>query len=186
MNSAIRAAVFAAVLVALSVGTGYGQDEPAGGAYKIGVVNLKEVFDSYEKQKAEYKTLETEKDTRQKDIDVLSAKIEKAKGDYDKRKETMPEDERTKLEEQIEADYGVYQADFKRLQQEIDRKERRLIEELFEDIRKAVSEVGAQGNYHLIFDSGESGRSSSVLYYSTTLNMTQRVIDHLNASNKKS
>ena len=173
-----------AVLLALATTTSaWGQT--GANEYRIGVVDLKAVFDAYTRQEDEYAALETEKNTRQVVIDKLSDKIEKAKTDYDKRKDTMSDEERDALEEEIRIDFEKYQADFERLQREIDRKEKKLLEDLFQDIRASVQEVGAQGNYHLILEGGESGRSG-VLYSSTTLNVTGRVIDHLNMKYKKS
>lgn len=150
---------------------------PAQG-YKIGVVDMKAVFDAYQKQKDEYASLETERETRQVEIDKLSKKITVARDKYDAEKETMSESDRDALQESIESDYGQYQADFKRLQQEIDRKEKKLLEDLFQDIRVAVKATGAQENYHLVLEAGESVRG--VLYSSSTLNITGRVIEHLN------
>jgi len=153
---------------------------PAGGQYRIGVVNIQNVFEAYDRQKAEYESLETERDSRQKEIDKLSEKITKAKERYDNEKDTMSAEQREALEDAIQKDYDLYQAEFTRLQKEIDRREKKILEDLFDDIRQAVREVGHQNNYHLILEGGETG-ASGVLYFSTTLNMTQKVIDYLNA-----
>lgn len=174
----VLCAVVGGMLV--SAGDAIAENGTPQGAYKIGVVDIKAVFDAYEKQKDEYAALEEERASRQAEIDKLSDKITKAKEQYDKRKDSMSDAEREALEEQIESDYAKYQADFQRLQGEIDRKEKKLLEDLFEDIRAAVQEVGAQGNYHLILEGGESGRTN-VLYSSTTLNITGRVIEHVNS-----
>lgn len=155
------------------------------GEYKIGVVNLKDAFDAYEKQKGQYKKLQEERDTRQVEIDALSDRITKAKERYEAEKDTMSAEDREVLEESIESDFGRYKAEFKRLQEEIDRKEKRLLEDVFKDIHRAIAEVGAQGNYHLVFEGGESGRSG-LLYYGTPLNMTQQVVDYLNAEYDRS
>lgn len=176
-----RAVILAAMLVG---GVAVAENGDAAGQYRIGVVNVKSVFDAYDRQKEEYKKLEDERDSRQKEIDKLSDKITKAKEQYDKQKESMSDEQREALEVQIESDFGKYKAEFDRLQAEIDRREKRLLEDLFADIRTAVQEVGAEGNYHLILEGGESGRTG-VLYSSPTLNVTGRVIDHINAKYKK-
>lgn len=148
-------------------------------AYKIGVVNVKEVFDNYERQKHEYELLQNEKDKKQAEIDILSKRITKQKDRYDNEKITLSDEEREDLEEQIESDYSLYKSEFKRLQEDIDRREKKLLEAVFEDIHTALQEVGLRDDYHLILEGGKSGRAA-VLYYSTTMNMTQKVIDHLN------
>lgn len=165
--------------------TAAAEDTGPSSSYKIGVVNLKEIFDNYEKQKERYRELEKQRDEMQKPIDDLSAKIEANKNRYDSEASQMSEDERRELQDLIEADYSRYQAEFKRLQGDLDRAEKRILEELFEDIQKAIEEVGKDQNYHIIFEGGDNKRSG-VLYYSTTLNMTQRVIDYLNSKHSES
>ena len=194
MNHKTRPARFgllAAGLLALGVlAIAAGKSEPAkaaAGDYKIGVVNIKEVFDAYEKQEDEYAELERERDERQKVIDQISTKIEASQKRHTELKAapSPSADEILALEEEIASDFGRYQAEFKRLQDEIDRREKKLLESLFNEIHEAVGEVGVQSNYHLILEGGRTGRSG-VLYSSTTLNMTRQIIDSLNASYKKS
>lgn len=157
---------------------------PAPPQYKIGIVDLRVVFESYQKQKDSYKELESEKDTRQKDIDKLSQKITELQNKYKAEKDKMSREEASKLEEQIESEVAFYQTEFRRLQQEIDRKEARLADAVFKDIRDAVNELGAKENYHIILEGGKTG-TSGVLYSSPTLNLTQKVVDELNAKYKK-
>ena len=47
------------------------------------------------------------------------------------------------------------------------------------DLVKAIEEVGAEGNYHLILEADPETRTG-VMYHSPTLNMTQKVVDRLN------
>jgi len=101
----------------------------------------------------------------------------------------MPEEERIALADRLESMLSEYELQFKRAQEEIDRREKRLIREVFEDINTAVQEVGAKYNYHLVFEGSEGaaaapGRTGGLLYFSTTLNMTHRVIEHLNTAYK--
>jgi outer membrane protein len=169
----IIAAALSVTLVAVPQARAEGSD------YKVGVVDVKRVFDNYERQKKEYALLQDERDKKQAEIDKLSDKITEQKDRYDKERDSMSDSEREALEEQIESDYTKYKADFKRLQEDIDRREKKLLETIFEDIHLAVQEVGARGDYHLILEVGQPGRTA-VLYHSTTLDSTQQVIDHLN------
>jgi Skp family chaperone for outer membrane proteins len=148
--------------------------------YKIGVVDLKKVFDGYEKQAKLYEDLKVERDTLQKPIDALSKSIEVDREKYEKEGKDMPEADRIALKEKIETNFSEYQLKLKQSQEKIDRKEKSIFEEIIMEIQKSVEEVGAKENYHLIFD-GAKGRNNSLLYSSTTLNMTQKVIDHLNS-----
>ncbi len=154
-----------------------------GAAYKIGIVDIKEVFDNYDKGHAVYAQLEKDAEANQAKVDALQQQIDKDKERYHANRDSMSEADRIALEDQINEDSVDLQAQFNKLQGEIDLKEKRALEELFEDIQKSVSEIGASGNYHLVLEAGKSN-SSGVLYFSTTLNITQRVIEHLNTQYK--
>jgi Skp family chaperone for outer membrane proteins len=160
--------------------SGYADAQDISPQHKIGVVNLKKVFDDYDKQKEMYAQLKAAKDEAQEPINELSATIEADRKRYEENKDTMTNDEKRDLEELVESNYSLYKSEFQRAQNEIDRKEKKILEELFEDIQKAVEEVGARENYHLIFEGDNQGRPSGVLYFSTTLNMTQKVVEYLN------
>ena len=147
--------------------------------YKIGVVDLDLVFNGYQRQVQEYAALRKERDDRQTELDKLSEKVEAAKQRYKDDKDNMTEEERFDLQEQISSDLSRYQTEFKRLQGDIDRMEKRLLESLFKEIKEAIALVGSRDNYHLVFESGAK-RNTGLLYSSPTLNMTQKVIDQLN------
>ena len=174
------------VALAFVFSGGVGAENGTSGEYKIGVVDSKEVFDNYEKQKEEYEKLRLARDEAQRPIDDLSEQITKDKEFYDAEADTMDEAVRRVLEEKIEAAVTQYRAEFKRAQEDIDRQEKKLLRDILEDIHLAIQEVGLKHDYHLIFESGQNnasslaGRTGGLLYSSTTLNMTQRVIDHLN------
>lgn len=155
-------------------------------APKIGVVDTKEVFDNYDKQKVEYEALHKKRDEAQKPIDELSEQITKDRERYAAEADKMDDDVRRALEEKIQAAETRYKAEYDRAQEDINRQENKLLRGVLEDIHLAIQEVGAKYNYHLIFESAPDNASSlarrtgGLLYSSTTVNMTQRVIDHLN------
>jgi Skp family chaperone for outer membrane proteins len=153
--------------------------EPAGGGYKIGVVNMREVFQNYDRQKAEYEKLKQKQESAQAEIDKISDRINEAKKRYEADKATMTRDAREQFEINVSKDFSNYQAEFKKLQDDIDLQERKLLKDLFQEITTAVQEVGAADNYHLILEAGSDG-NAAVLYYATPLNLTSKVIDHLN------
>lgn len=172
------------VVAAFAASADVAAPSPASGQYKIGVVNVKQVFDSYQKQKDEYEALQKTRDEKQVQIDELSEKIQKAKDRYEAEKDKMNETERRQLEESIESDYSLYKAEFKRLQEDIDRREKKLLESLFREIHDSIQEIGAKHNYHLVLEGGETGRSG-LLYFSTPLDLTQQVIDYINDKYKR-
>lgn len=155
------------------------QNESAG-QYRIAVVNRKEVFDNYDKQKEEWKTLEAEKAKLQVDIDKLSDSIAADKKKYDDDK-SLSEEQRQALEDKIESDYRRYRTEFEQAQREMDSKTRRFFNRMMEEIDRGVQEVGSNENYHLIMEADPKS-NTSVLYYSNTINITSKVIAHLNGA----
>jgi Skp family chaperone for outer membrane proteins len=153
--------------------------------FKIGVVDLKEVFDGYEKQKDDYKSLENEMEELQKGIDEMRETLTKAEEEYEAQRDSMTHEEQQAREDAIESDRGKYRAEFTRRQKDLERRQNRVADNILKDIRAAVRELGAAENYHLILEAGKNA-PTGVLYFSTTLNMTQKVVDHLNAKYKKS
>lgn len=181
LNRRIVAVASLVVLVACVAVPSVAQE--AGTAYKIGVVNMREVFQAYNRQKSEYEKLKKAQESAQAEIDKISADIEQKKKDYNAKKATMTPDEREQMELAISSQLSTYQAEFKKLQDEIDLKERKLLKDLFQEINTAVQEVGQAENYHLILEAGSDG-GNAVLYYATPLNLTSKVIDHLNAKSQ--
>lgn len=150
-------------------------------AYKIGVVDRKQVFDAYAKTKKEYDALQAEVDVRQGQVDELSEKIEKQKDEYEDKRDGMSDAEREEFKAKVESDYRRYRSELDRLQRDIDSMELRVVKKLFAGIDKAIAHVGAAGNYHLVLDGTPKETPGSVIWYSSTLNMTQKVIDYINS-----
>jgi outer membrane protein len=171
-------AMMAILAVLAPVGAQETAARPTTDQYKIGVVNVKEVFDQYERQKQEYEKLRSERDTKQKNIDVLADQIETKKKAFDEQKATMSEEQRTAAGLEIDGLVRQYEADFRKLQGDIDSLEKQLLERVFKDIQDAIAEVATTGNYHLVLESGEGSRTG-VLFSSPTLDITQKVVDHL-------
>ncbi len=154
---------------------------PGSKAYKIGIVDRKLVFDAYEKTKVEYENLQKQVEVKQSTVDKLSKNVEAQKEEYDKKKDTMTDVERAEFENKVKSDYHQYRSELERMQSDIDSMELLVVKKLFAQIDRAISTVGAQGNYHLVLDGTEKETPGSVIYFSTTLNMTQKVIDYINS-----
>jgi outer membrane protein len=150
----------------------------APGQYKIGVVNRKLVMKGYKKVDAEYNALKADVDAMQAEIDKLSTKIQAAKDKYDKEKDSMSPQERADVEAKVQSDYRQYQAEMQTKQGDIDSKEQRILKKGLTDIDEAVARLAQEGGYYLVL---EGSKASAVIFYSPTIDMTQRVIELLNS-----
>ena len=162
----------------------YGGGVQAQDGFKIGVVNLKVCFDDYQRQKDEFDALTLEMTTLQTDLDVRLEAMNALRTQYDENRDTMSREELAELEEKIESERSSYNADFQKVQTDLARREDRVAESVYEDIRAAIEAVGNQQNYHLVLESGKN-TNNGLLHYSPTLDITQRVVDYLNANYTK-
>lgn len=148
--------------------------------YKIGVVDMREVFQKYKRREAEFKELIEKRDAAQAKVDALAAEINTAREGYEaKRREATSPDELETLEMSILSDISNLEAERGKLQNEVSLIEDQKLNALNQDIRKAIAEIGQAENYHLILEAGSQG-GGGVLYSATPLSLTSKVIDRLN------
>jgi len=146
--------------------------------YRIGVVNRKQVLDKYNKVKDEYKKLQAKVDAEQGDIDKLSKKIEGMKTDYDAQKGSMTPEQKATKEADVQKQYGDYKSLLDKKQREIDADEQLLMRTVLSEIDQIVSKIATEQGFHLVL---EGSSRSGVLFYSPTIDITQRVVDALNS-----
>lgn len=177
--TAVACAAFGSNLV-------HAEDGAAAGGYKIGVVDQSKVFEEYQKQKDQFSQLEKERKAKEDELQGKIDALDKQLNDYKKKKETMSEDQIDAFETKYKADMRDVKSQKDKYQSEINDKSMKVIRDLREDIRTQIQAIGSKENYHLILDADSDPRAqSSVIYFSTTINLTQRVIDDLNAQYKK-
>lgn len=149
--------------------------------YKIGIVDRRAVLQGYNKVTAERKRLESDVDTENKDIDKLSADLQSAKEAYDKERDSLSTTDREEREMALQKQLMEYQTKVQTKQAEVDARERQLMKRFFTDIDDAVQKIGDAENYHLIID---GSKGSSTLFFAPAMDMSQKVIDYLNAKSK--
>lgn len=146
---------------------------------KIAVINKKTVFDNYNKRKAEWDKLETEKATLQKEIDALREQVNAGRKKIREEMATMTEEQKQALVEKVSADERAYEDKFRRSQSDIDDKSEKFFSIILDQIGAGVKEVGAADNYRIILDCDPKA-GTSVLYFDPSLDITKKVTDHLN------
>jgi Skp family chaperone for outer membrane proteins len=146
--------------------------------YKIGIVDRRAVLQGYNKVTAERKKLESDVETENKEIDKLAADLQAAKEGYDKEKDSLSTTEREEREMALNKQLMEYQTKLQTKQAEVDARERQLMKRFFTDIDAAVQKIGESENYHLIID---GSKGTSTLFFAPAMDMSQKVIDYLNA-----
>ncbi len=149
--------------------------------YKIGVVDMSVLLSDYKKRKVLYDQLQKEVDEKQKELDAMEAAINKDKASYDSQRDGLSEDARIEMRTKIETAITNYKAAMQTRQRMIDNNEERVMKELVGDIQKTIAKVGESEGYHIILNSaGEGGPRAALLYHSTTVDMTSKVLALLN------
>ncbi len=177
---ALTIVAVAVVLCVSYTGIGFAQDSNQQGGYRIGVVDRKAVYDAYQRQIDEMGRIEQQINQREQEIDEMLERVEAKRERYRAQRESMPEDEALELRDEIERDLRSVMSQREDWERDIQRHADRVISQLRGEIDQAVQEIGVEENYHLILD-GDAGIPSGVLYYSSTMNMTGRVIERLNS-----
>ncbi len=190
----IGGAIAAAVMIGFS-GSAVAQDDnakkaaPAAQAatassaaqYKIGIVDRRSVVKGYNKITAERDKLTADVEKENEENERLMAELEKLKEEYNKVKDTLSTEEREDRELALNKKLMEYQSRFESKQAEVTDRENRLLKRCVSDIDEAVQKIGDAENYHLIID---GSKGSSTLFFAPALDISQKVIDHLNATTK--
>lgn len=158
---------------------------------KMGVVNLNQVFENYEKRK---ELEEDFKNIRAQAEDTLREKQDEA---VSLREEIQLLEQgsaaRKKKEEELEKKILYLQLEEDVARRKLGESEKNFYEELYADISQVIGEIGKNEGFDLILKKEEIEAKSAdllelrlkigigtVLYYSGALDVTQKVIDGLN------
>ena len=168
---------------------------------KIAVIDMRKVFQDYEKTKVVEKKLQEQSDMFREYSLKLSSQIQALKKDFEKARdesqdnfalsEAERENRRLKARE-IYEQLLVRQSELKKYNQSRAEQLRNVYEkqrnDILEEIRKVVQTRAVLLGYHLVLDrSGStSNEISAVVYYMPQMDITQSVLDELNKTYRMS
>lgn len=188
-NVKLRKSLWALMVVALTAATGnlvsgvaHAQQEGASassGQYKLAVVDRKKVFDGYTKKNAEWDQLEKEKKAVEDDLNKRIDAATRRREAYLKERPNLPEEQRIARENELNREITDINLDGQNKQRDISAKGERIIRKYTSEINAAIQAIGQNENYHLIFESDTA--ISSVVFYTTTIDITQKVLDYVNS-----
>jgi outer membrane protein len=121
-------------------------------AQKFGHINSSDIIPLM----TEYKTAQTELQTLQKqyeeELDYMNTEYSKKIEDYDKNHETLPENIRTRREQEIMESQQKMQQYYQDCQVNLEKKSQELMGDINSKLLKAIQTVGEEGAYVCIFD----------------------------------
>ncbi len=166
---------------------------------KIGIVDMKRVFQEYHKTKEAEKKVNEDKSKAKKDLDQRSAKYQELIGQWEQAMKIVQDKlVNAELKQQKQAEAQKISSEAKALEREIDefrrRREQQLQEQvmrmrkgLLDDISQQVEEKAKRDNYDLVFD--KSGVSPSgvkfLLHSKDAVDFSNEVLADLNKNAPK-
>lgn len=173
-----------AVVIALGVVLGnayttYAQTAGESQAYKIGVVDLQRVTDSYTKLAGQVKEWQAEADTRSEEVRALREGLRKEVEAFAAERGELSEDERNDRETALDQHALRLDAQEREIRASLDRKHRNIKNTLLKDIVATVNAIGQEENYHLVLEADPETRTG-VLYHASAIDMTSKVIERMN------
>jgi len=149
--------------------------------YKIRVVDRKRVFDEYDKTRQALKALEEQRDRKQALIDRQIEAVQVKEQEFEGRKNLMTDEERRNLADEILKLRQACQQEADRLQQELNLDQAKLIRKSRREIDEVIAAIGNEESCHLILEIDPKSQTS-VIYYNTTIDITEKVVGRLNGS----
>lgn len=141
---------------------------------KIGYVDIKKVFDNYEKAKKIEQDFRKEVMDEQKNIDKMQEDIRKMQEDYEKKKSMMKPEEQAKKESEIKSKIQEFSQKWNEVSKKLDEKGKGLESQIIDEIKKAIGDYAKKNGYSIVID------SRFILYGENTLDLTDEIIKTLN------
>ncbi len=149
-------------------------------ADKIGFVDVREVMFNSEVGKKATEELNKLYEKKKPQIQESEQEFKKMKEEFDKQRTVLTESAFREKETALEKKFREYQAMMKEANNELQTKQQDLLKNILPEIEKVISVLGEKEKYLAIFDTS----AVPIPYYSKTNDLTKRVMEEFNKSNK--
>jgi len=162
------------ILVALSWVPCWAQDR-----MKIGYIDVRRVVSESTAGKRAGDRLQVQVKKAEADTLRERQELERIRNDLDKKGPLLKEEERRNLESDFQRRSVTLQRTMTDLQQELQLKEREMMQDILKELEGVVNEVGKAEKFTLILD------RSQILFADQAVDITSRVIEAFNSRAKK-
>ena len=192
-RSSLAGVVFGAGLLALSPVESAAQEaaeaatppnaaENAGAvAIKVGYVDLQQALNSSSAGEKAKDSFKAEVGRMEQVLEKRRAKVEKLKGELEKKALLLRDDERVALQRDYRQELRDFERLYKDSQEELKIRDRELTARILVELRQIVNAIGEQGDYSVILE----GNNTVVLYGSKSIDLTEAVIKAYNKKGTK-
>jgi outer membrane protein len=147
---------------------------------KIGYVDLQRALNESEPGKAAKERFKVQVDRLQVDLKKKKDQLDSLKEQLEKKSSVMKEEEARNLQKDYERKLRDFERSYKDSQGELQQKDNELTVELLKELQGVIEQFGKENGYSMILEQS----SSSVLYGSPELDLTEQVIARYNARAK--
>jgi outer membrane protein len=146
---------------------------------KVAVVDFQKALDAVADGEAARKKLDAAMKEKQASIKTLETQLKAMKDEYDKQSLILSEAARKQKEQEFMNAQMQYQQTAQQSEAEMQQMYVQLMEGLLAKMRAIASEIGKEKGYDLILETSAGG----VVYWGSTLDITQDLITRYNAKN---
>lgn len=161
--------LFAAVLFVFFAVPAWGQQ------LKIGLIDVQRAVSDSSAGKAAKDRLNAQVKKAEADMTRERQEIEKAKADLDKKGPLLKEDDRRRIEGDLQKRMVNYQRSARDLQEELDAKGREAQDGILKDLMGVIAEIGRNEKFTFILE------KSQLLYSDQAIDITNKVIEVYNS-----
>jgi outer membrane protein len=161
--------VFAAALFLFFAVPAWGQQ------IKIGLIDVQRAFNESQAGKAAKDRLAAQGKKAEADMNRERQEIEKAKVDFEKKGPLLKEDDRRRIEGDLQKRIVNYQRNARDLQEELEGKGREAQDSILKDLMGVITEVGRNEKFTLILEKNQ------LLYSDQAIDITNKVIEIYNS-----
>jgi len=141
---------------------------------KIGVIDLQRVIETSKQGKTAQAQIKKQKDKMEEDLKLKGAEIEQIRQRLEREAMVMSKEAREEKEREARIKLNDFKSLQKRYRSELQNLEKRLIEQLKDDVFELVNNIGKKEGYLLIIS------KIGVLYSPSSIDITDQLIKQLN------
>jgi outer membrane protein len=146
---------------------------------KVAYVVVEEVLKEYEGSKKAEEEMKAQSETMASQLDQLAIPFQQKVQEYQKNAQSMSASARQEKEQELMQEQQMIQQRQQIAQQQVQSEGQKMIDQINEEIEEFVSDYAKSNGYTYVL--GTSEQTKSVLYGDESLNITEDIIDALNA-----
>lgn len=146
---------------------------------KIAYVDVEEILKEYEGAKQAEEEMKAQSQMISQKLDEIAQPLQERIQEYQQNKDKLSSSARQKQEAELMQEQQMFQQQQQMAQQQVQSEGQRIFDKINDDIESFLADYGQSNGYTYIL--GSSMQTKSVLYGEESLNITDEVIDALNA-----